>query len=146
MDSDKTAPPISIKSQIEFSKSTDFDSAYANNVALESSFWDLKLIFGQNDQQAGPQAVVQHTAITLPWNQVKVLKYFLDSNIATYEAVNGRIVIAPNIIPAVPAEPPKDFIKENPNAEEIFAALKDNYDAFIAANPEAAPQTKVKNK
>jgi hypothetical protein len=145
MDSDKTAPPIS-KSQIEFSKSTDFNSAYANNVALESSFWDLKLIFGQNDPQIGPQAVVQHTAITLPWNQAKVLKYFLDSNIAGYEAVNGRIVLAPGIIPPVPAEPPREFIKENPKAEEIYAAIKENYDAFIAANPDAAPPTKSKKQ
>lgn len=146
MGSDKTVPQIFPKSAIEFSKTPDFANAYANNVFFESSFWDLRLIFGQNDQQLGINAVVQHTAITIPWPQIKIMKYFLDSQLATYEIQNGRIRVPPNVVLAVPDEPPKELVKLDPKVPEIFAALRANYDAFIAANPEAAPTDINKSK
>jgi hypothetical protein len=137
---DKTAPGTSPHSAIGFKKADDFASAYANNVFFESSLWDLKLIFGQNDQQISPNTVVQHTSITLPWAQVKVMKHFLEGHLIAHEIQNGRIQIPPNIIAPVPDEPPTEF-KDNPKAVDIHAALKAKYAAFVAANPEAAPTT-----
>jgi hypothetical protein len=141
----KTQPPFP-KSSIEFNKSQDFANTYSNNVFFESSLWDLRMIFGQNDQQLGPNAVVQHTAVTIPWPQVKVMKYFLDSQLVTYEAQNGRIHIPPNIIPAFPDELPKEFEKLDPKAKEVWDAVRANYDSFIKANPEASADGANKSK
>jgi hypothetical protein len=138
MSLDSKVPELPI-SKIEYKKAPDFASAYANNVFLESSLWDLKLIFGQNDQQLGVNAVVQHTAITIPWAQIKVLKYFLDSHLAAHEIMNGRIIIPLNVIPPVLPEAPKELLKDNPKLPEVVAVLKSKYDSFIAINPEAAP-------
>jgi hypothetical protein len=146
MGSDKTVPQILPKSAIEFSRATDFANVYANNVLFESSLWDLRLIFGQNDQQISQNAVVQHTAITIPWPQVKVMKYFLESQLISHEIQNGRVQIPPNVIPPVPNEPPKEILKLDPKMPEIFAALKANYEAFIAANPEAYPPSADRSK
>ena len=39
--------------------------------------------------------VVQHTAITLPWNYVKLLSYLLQANVAAREAEDGHISGSP---------------------------------------------------
>jgi len=131
---EKTVAPTGV----DFRKTDDFATAYANSVFLEGSLWDLKLIFGQNDLQISPNTVIQHTAITIPWAQVKVLTYFLQAHLAGHEIVNGRVIIPSNLIPPVGGEVPKEFVKDNPKLPEIVAALKANYDAFIVANPEAS--------
>lgn len=126
-------------SVIDYRQTDDFSTGYANNVYLEGSLWDLKLVFGQNDQHLGPNTVVQHTAITMPWAQIKVLTYFLNNHLAAHEITNSRIIIPPNVIPVVTGEaPPKELVKDNPKLPEVLAAFKVSYDAFIAANPEAA--------
>jgi hypothetical protein len=140
----KTQPLF--KSSIEFSKSQDFANTYANNVFFESSLWDLRVIFGQNDQQLGPNAVVQHSSVTLPWAQVKVMKYFLDAQLAAHEMQNGRIQIPPNVIAPVPDELPKEIEKLDPRARQIWEVMKANYDSFIKANPEAAPDAEKPRK
>jgi hypothetical protein len=52
----------------DFQRVDDFNSYYANNIAnniqLEWSQFDLKLIFGQLDQSAGKVRVEQHSAVT----------------------------------------------------------------------------------
>jgi hypothetical protein len=135
---DKTAPGTIPQSAIEYSKADDFATAYANNVFFESSLWDLRLIFGQNDQQISLNAVVQHTAITMPWPQVKLMTYFMETCLLAHEIQNGRIQIPPNLIPPVPAEPPKEL--QTPTLLAIHKAFKAHYDTFIAATPEAAPE------
>src|ERR1700680_2074736 len=108
------------KSAIDYRKTDDFAAGYANNVFLEGSLWDLKLVFGQNDQQIGQNAVVQHTAITIPWPQIKVLTYFLQNHLAAHEIANGRLIIPPNVIPPVVAgEVPRELLKDNPKLPEI---------------------------
>lgn len=146
MPADSRTQPLFPKSLIEFSKTENFANTYANNVFFESSLWDLRMLFGQNDQQLGPNAVVQHTSVTIPWPQVKVMRYFLDSHLITYEAQNGRIQIPPNIIPPVPDELPAGVEKLDPKAEEIWKAVRENYESFIRANPEAAPEGTSKPK
>src|SRR5580704_9847036 len=87
---------------IEHRTTDDFVARYANNTYFEASLFDLKLIFGQSDQKAGPNVVNQHTSITLPWPQVKIALYFLNNQLAGYEAVHGRIVVEHGIVPAPP--------------------------------------------
>jgi hypothetical protein len=137
MDSEEKKPTT--QSAIEYTRIDDFVSRYANNTFLESSLWDLKIVFGQNDQNVGQNAVVQHTAITLSWAQVKVLSYFLQANLLSHETVNGRVKLSSSLISPLPDELPRDAIEQNPKAREIHAAVKSLYDGFIAANPEAAP-------
>jgi len=93
--------------------------AYANNVYFEHSVWDLKLIFGQLDQREGKLIVKQHTAITLPWAQVKILSYWLRGHVEAYEFANGRIPIPSSVIPPE-LPPPTDEQKSDPNTEKVF--------------------------
>src|SRR5689334_3796431 len=86
-----TVSPLTVKSQIEFKRSEDFVELYANNVKFESSVWDLKLVFGELDQSLGPNVVVQHTAITIPWPQIKLLLFGLNISLTEHEGRAGRI-------------------------------------------------------
>ena len=125
-------------SGIDYRRNEAYKNEYANNVFMESTAWDLKFTFGQVDQSAGPNVVVQHTGITLPWPQAKVLLYFLQANIAIQELNNGHIAVPQNVIPDIPL-PDKEMTKQFPNSLDIHAALSRLRDDFIAANPEAAP-------
>ncbi len=108
-------------------RSDDFISRYANNVYLESTLWDLKLIFGHTDLAAG-NLLLQDIAVVIPWPQVKVFCYFLTIHLGAHEADCGRIKIPAGIIP-----PPETA------AEGIRAFVQKFYEEFIAANPEVAP-------
>ena len=52
----------------------DFNSEYANNTLFEPTVWDLKIIFGELFRSRDGKAsdVDWHTAITMPWSQVKL--------------------------------------------------------------------------
>jgi hypothetical protein len=138
MDSHKKKTEAKQDSAIDFSRSSDFVSRYANNAYFESSLWDLKIVFGQNDQSVGLNAVVQHTAMTVPWPQLKVLLYFISSHLLVHELQNGRIIIPTKVIPAVPDVLPPE-LSDNPHGLEVHAAIRQLYENFISANPEAAP-------
>ncbi|MCX6636366.1 MAG: DUF3467 domain-containing protein [Acidobacteria bacterium] len=97
----------------------DFDDVYANNSRFEISAWDLKIHFGQLDQSSGQATVDWNTAITVPWTQAKLLSYFLQLNIAIYEAENGKIQLPRGIVPP-PPEPPVGELAENPAANAVF--------------------------
>ncbi len=122
--------------EIDYRKSDSYRNEYANNTFLEHSAWDLKFNFGQLDQSIGPTAVIQHTGISMPWNQVKILVYFLQIHLATYETLNGRIKIPRDVITPLPM-PDKETIKNYPNSMDIYKAMNKIYEEFMAANPEA---------
>ncbi|MEO8657934.1 MAG: hypothetical protein ABI693_05660 [Bryobacteraceae bacterium] len=86
----------------DFYRAKDFVSRYANNMQVETSAWDLKLIFGQLDQSTGSLQVEQHTTITLPWAHAKVATYFLAINLAYQQHVNGNILLPPAVVPPRP--------------------------------------------
>src|SRR5712671_4562050 len=85
-----------------FEPTEDFLRDYANNVMFEPSFWDLKMIFGQLDQQEMPATVVQHTEMTVPWATAKLMSYFLQVFLAIHESDNGKIKLPPNVLPPLP--------------------------------------------
>ncbi|MGO8788129.1 MAG: DUF3467 domain-containing protein [Terriglobia bacterium] len=137
MESDSSNPINSVIPQIEHRRlpDEDFWEGYANNVLMEPNVWDLKLIFGQLDQRQGPNVVVQHTAITLPWNQVKVLLYLLKLNVDIYEMLNGKISFPKGIIrPPVP--PTDDQLAEMPRATEVFEYAKKSFEKLLSETPE----------
>jgi hypothetical protein len=136
MDADKTAAEAA---GIKYKKTDDFIDSYANNVLLESSLWDMRLILGKLDQQLGKNTVVQHSSVTLPWAQVKLLHYFLGLHLATHEIQFGRVQIPTNIVPPIPDQISEELRElKDPKAEEVHEALKSGYADFIIANPEAA--------
>jgi hypothetical protein len=125
------------KPGIEHRRDEDFFSGYANNIYVEPSIWDLKIIFGQTDLSAGPQVVVQHTAITLPWNYVKILSYVLRTNLAAREAEDGRIPVPSHVLVPPPKEiPPDENFGLLKHPKEGLEAVQKIWDEFVKENPE----------
>ena len=104
-----------------YESAEDFSESYANNVYFESSAWDLKLIFGQLDQGEGKVKIVQHTAVTLPWTQVKLLSYWIKGHLQAHEMANGKVQIPPSIFPPELPPPTEKLKKSDPNVEAIYA-------------------------
>jgi hypothetical protein len=119
------AEEINVQAPLEIRRVEDFISRYANNVHLEVSVWDLKLLFSQFQQPPGETAFIQqHTAITIPWVQVKLLTLLLQLNIITHEAVNGKITVPAYILP--PISPPGPEVTD----PQIRAMLEDVFNKF----------------
>ena len=108
-----------------------YHEAYANNVYFEQSVWDLKLIFGQLDQREGKLLIKQHTAITLPWTQVKLLSYWLKGHIEAYEMTNGKVHVPTAVIPVELPPPSEELKKSDPNVEKIYALFNRIRNEFI---------------
>jgi hypothetical protein len=120
------------------SRSEDFANKYANHVQFELSVWDLKLVFGQLDQSLAQNAVVQHTAIALPWPQIKIMLYLLQINLAVHEQLNGRVHVPGGVIPD-----PERIVAgaaqfRDSDSEAIKKIMMECYEAFVKENPEAA--------
>jgi hypothetical protein len=109
---------------------------------METSTWDMKLIFGELDQSLGPQLVVQHTAITIPWTYVKILGYLLQLHLVQHENTNGRVLVPKGIITPIPTGKPKELDNVS---DENFAVARKLYEEFISANPEAVPEISSKS-
>jgi hypothetical protein len=123
------------KTKIEYKQSEDFQEFYANNVQLLSSNWDLELIFGHLDQLQGPNTIVRHSSMTIPWPAAKILLYFLQLHVAGHEAQFGRIIIPKGLIPEISPQMPKGL----DISDKQWKIVRKLYEDFIAANPEAAP-------
>ncbi len=93
----KSSPPAKV--EVEYEKASDFISRYANNVFLESSAWDLKMIFGELDQSKVPNKVERRVAVTIPWAQAKLLMFYLRVHIKAEEMQDGKIHIRPDLRP-----------------------------------------------
>ncbi len=91
-------------------KEEELSADYANNVLIEQTIWDIKLIFGEYSGRLN--SVEWHTSVTLPWAQAKLLAYYLQINIAFREMHEGPIKIPDPVIPELPppltAEQEKD--------------------------------------
>jgi hypothetical protein len=101
--------PIAPVTTLQLRRTSDFIARYANNIQLESSAFDLKLVFGLLDHSGAAKqppkglAVDQHTSINLSWSEVKILLFFIQLHLAAYEKDNGKIKIPAS---AIPPEPP----------------------------------------
>jgi|ERR1019366_1011999 hypothetical protein len=137
MEESKQSKQTPAKLPVDFRRDPeDFAVRYANNAAFESTIWDIKITFGQTDISLGPNVVIQHTAITIPWPYAKVLSYLLQSQIAAREAEDGHIPFPKNIL-----VPPLDKIPDETAAtfkhpDEQVAAVQKVWKAFVADNPE----------
>ena len=105
-------------------RSEEFASLYANNVQIEISVWDLKMIFGQLDQSIpAPGRVEQHTAMAIPWIQAKLLAYYLQANIILHESDSGKISVPLNVQPPE-LLPLPDELKDNEAARAARAQIE----------------------
>jgi hypothetical protein len=116
-----------------FTRKKTFSSLYANYARLEPSVWDLKMVFGELDQSHGPFTIELHTAITIPWHQVKLLAYLFDAHLAIYESQNGPITLPDSLVPPAP-DPPATHDKAAANVSAISRMedyLRGRYDWFF---------------
>jgi hypothetical protein len=115
---------------LQFRRIEDFISRYANNVHFEISVWDLKLLFSELQQPPGePAFIQQHTAITLPWVQVKLLTLLLQVNITAHETANGKIIVPTSLLP--PVSPPGPEITE-PQTRAVLESMFNKFQELIA--------------
>jgi hypothetical protein len=138
-----TMPKVSGLTAIEYKRGDDFQRSYANNVQLLSSNWDLEFIFGELDQSQGPNFVSQHTSISIPWPQAKVLLYFLSMHVSGHEAEFGRTKNSDrNNSGSSGAE--TEGARSGTRAR--LEATSQQYEDFIKINPESAPKQKSAEK
>lgn len=116
-------------------KSPDFYVDYANNVFLEGSVWDMKLIFGQLDQRTIPARVEQHGSVTLPWSQAKVFAYLLCVHLAGNEMQNGTINVPQSVLPPLPTPPTEEAKKAQPNLQTFFERIMWIREQFFGPTP-----------
>ena len=118
----------STKPEIEFRRDEEFASLYANHVRYETSVWNLRLVFGELDLTVFDKEVVnQHTAITLPWLQVRLMIYFLQVNLAVHEARHGKVILpsaVAHIVPPLPNELLGDLAND-PAAISVLDKLRE---------------------
>ena len=103
----------------------DLTTDYANNVAFETSVWDLKLIFGEYSDQ--DKSVEWHTSITIPWAQAKLMQYYLQINLEFNEQQQGKIKIPSVAIPPAPSPPDPD----DPAAKALYELVQRNREKFM---------------
>lgn len=118
------------KGKKESSEATDsyqrieeFYSDYANNIYLESSFWDLKLVFGQLDQSTSPVTTEQRAAVTIPWTQAKIFNYLLTVHLLAHEIANGAIVIPKSVVPPEMPPPTEEQKKADPGIQKFWEQM-----------------------
>jgi hypothetical protein len=116
---------------LKYERTEDIISEYANNAFLESSAWDMRIVFGQLDQ-ANPKAPVikQKVAITLPWAQAKLLQYYLQLHIDVEESQDGPIHIRPELIPAEPDKPKNE---NDPREKALYEIIRRRRAEFMAS-------------
>jgi hypothetical protein len=88
---------------LQFTRTADHLHTYANNLRFERSVWDLCLKFGRLNQATQPHTVEQHVTIDIPWQQVKLLIYYLSINLLLHEAENGHVSIPASVTPNIGA-------------------------------------------
>jgi|ERR1035441_7450252 hypothetical protein len=127
------------QSSLGFTRDEDFESLYATNVNFEPSVWDLKLIFGQLDQSSGRAVVKQHTAISVPWIQVKLMAYYLEAQLAIHDIDFGAVIVPPSLIPPSP-DPTSPEIQGNELAEVTAKYLLLIHEKYFGGRSQMPPQ------
>jgi hypothetical protein len=65
------------------------------------------MLFGEVDNDDDGMFIEQHTSISIPWLQAKLMHYFLSLQLGYYEMNHGKIAIPPSVEPPE-AIPPDD--------------------------------------
>jgi hypothetical protein len=108
---------------LEIRRSEDFCAAYANNVQIHPTAWDLRMTFGELGIDGDKQYVDQHTQITMSWPEVKLFIYLLRTNLFAFEMQNGRVTVVDTGLP-VDAPPIPDEIKNDSAGMKMIEGLE----------------------
>lgn len=123
-----TPPPPSVK------RREDFISRYANNARFETTVFDLKILFGQSEQESGTEVIEQHTAITVPWPVVKLAIYYLQVQLTVHQITNeNRVAIPPNQIPPPFPQTLPPELENDPHTAEVRQAVIKLREQFLAS-------------
>ncbi|BDC50653.1 hypothetical protein F183_A29690 [Bryobacterales bacterium F-183] len=98
--------------------SADCVDRRANQVAIETTYYDLSLIFGNLSQSNGAVSVVHHSMLTIPWTLVPVLAYKLATAMAAHQRTYGKITLHPAGLPPRPDEVLRAL--PDPPSEEVI--------------------------
>jgi hypothetical protein len=118
-----------------YQRDENFESLYANNVNIDATVWDLKLVFGQFNSATRATAqpgIEQHTAITIPWLQAKLLAYYLQLHVAIHEVENGKIAVPDALIPPPPT-PPQGEYQDNQQSIKAYRHMVEAQRQFVAS-------------
>jgi hypothetical protein len=105
-------------------RTPEFVERYGNNVRLESSAWDLKLLFGLLDQSRNPLVTNLHTTVNVPWMQAKLLVYWIYANVLLHERIQGTILIPPRLVPFPITDPIPEIAKDSRELLERLEHLR----------------------
>ena len=132
---EETTPSEAIPAKPQFlRRGEDYESLYANNVQYQPSEWDLRITFGELDQDNHGAFIEQHTAISIPWLQAKITLYFLALQVGVFELAHGKILVPPAVIPPEPT-PPTGDLQDNPLANQIYEYVKKMRQQFVESLP-----------
>lgn len=124
-------------------RTADFVERYANNFFFESSYWDLKLVFGILDQSKKPNSTNIHTTVNIPWAQAKVAAYVMLVNVVLQERYFGEPIKLPKGLIPTPIEEAVTSLADTPDGAEIIRILKTVHEGLFgktdAAKTEAPP-------
>jgi hypothetical protein len=129
-----TTPPL------KYERTEQFVSSYANSLILESTAWDIKLIFGLVEQVAGTmpaEAVVkQHLAVTIPWSHAKLALFWLRLQVEAAEAsVKAKIPIRSDLLPPEVSQLPRLTPEQenDPSVKEFRELYRRIREEFLAS-------------
>jgi hypothetical protein len=92
MPDDRKAQNVYRIEELDAVHAPDYVSVYANNTKASSSFYDLRLNFGQ--VTVGPNEtpiIEEHASVTMTWEHVRALRDLLTRLLLDYEASNGSV-------------------------------------------------------
>jgi hypothetical protein len=135
-DAQNTAPVPAIPAsgaQVEVKRDeSNFFAGYANSIIVESNAFDMKLIFGLYDHRNALKPIVnQFSSMNIAWPEVKLLIFWMQIHLASYERENGKIKIPANAIP--PEIPPLPPQFDNPQGREVVELVRKLRAEFLAS-------------
>jgi hypothetical protein len=117
------SPNATTERSIEFRRSEDITSGYANNFQLEPNPFDLKIIFGTLNYSESQKVIIdQFSSVNISWSEIKLLIYFLRIHLVQYEANNGKVKIHDAVMPEEPSDISPEF--DNAIGREILNSIK----------------------
>lgn len=87
-------------------QSKDFISRYASSTIFDNNFWNARIVFGELMSEDGKPVIEQHTVVSMPWTQAKMLAAYLFMNIFGHEQRNGVVEMPETLLPDIPEARP----------------------------------------
>ena len=129
---EETETTEKVESKPFLRRGEDFEALYANSVIFQPSEWDLRLVFGELDNESDDTIFIQqHTSIAVPWLQAKIMHYFLTLQLGMYEKSHQPIAVPESLMPP-DANPPEGAFKDDPQAKEVYDYIKKMRAEFVS--------------